>query len=75
METVGSNVRYIDVLTIIYHSISYYEAEKIKNILEILPDLFMKMVPCEFLKNMKICYHRYKDLWDISQLEKLKNSK
>jgi hypothetical protein len=75
MGTFGSDGSDIDVLTIVHHSISYYEAEKIKNVFEILPGLFMNLVPYEFLKDMKIRSHRDKDLWDISQLEKLRNSK
>lgn len=75
MGTFGSDGSDIDVLTIVHHAISYYEAEKIKNVFEILPDLFMNLVPYEFLKDMKIRSHRDKDLWDISQLEKLRNSK
>lgn len=71
----GSEGRDIDVLTIVHHSISYIEAEKNKNIFEILPGLFMNLVPYEFLKDMKLRSHRDKDLWDISQLEKIRNSK
>ncbi len=75
MGTFGSDGSDIDVLTIVHHSISYYDAEKNKNVFEILPGLFMTLVPYEFLKDMKIRSHRDKDLWDISQLEKLRNSK
>lgn len=71
----GSEGSDIDVLTIVHHSISYIEAEKNKNIFEILPGLFMNLVPYEFLKDMKLRSHRDKDLWDISQLEKIRNSK
>jgi len=71
----GSEGSDIDVLTIVHHSISYYEAEKNKNVFEILPGLLMNLVPYEFLKDMKLRSHRDKDLWDISQLEKLRNSK
>ena len=35
----------------------------------------MNLVPYEFLKDMKLRSHRDKDLWDISQLEKIRNSK
>jgi len=69
----GSEGSDIDVLTIVHHSISYIEAEKNKNIFEILPGLFMNLVPYEFLKDMKLRSHRDKDLWDIAQLEKLRN--
>ena len=65
----------IDVITIFHHSVSYIEAENNKNIFEILPGLFMNLVPYEFLKDLKLRSHRDKDLWDISQLEKIRNSK
>jgi hypothetical protein len=71
----GTEGNDIDVLTIVHHSIDYYEAEKNKNILEILPGLIMHVVPYDYLKDMKLRSHRDKDLWDISQLEKLRNSK
>lgn len=70
----GSEGNDIDVLTVVHHSISYFEAEENKNIFEILPGLFMNLVPYDFLKEMKLRSHRDKDLWDISQLEKLRNS-
>ena len=35
----------------------------------------MNLVPYDFLKDMKIRAHRDKNLWDISQLEKLRNKK
>lgn len=66
----GSN---IDVLTVVHHSISYIEAEENKNVFEIAPGLFMNLVPYNFLKEMKLFARRDKDLWDISQLEKLRN--
>ncbi|MEP7109378.1 MAG: hypothetical protein ABI760_15400 [Ferruginibacter sp.] len=65
----------IDILTIVHHAISYYEAEKDKNVFEILPGLFMNLVPYDFLIDMKLRSRRDKDLWDISQLEKLRNKK
>lgn len=71
----GTEGNDIDVLTIVHHSIDYYEAEKNKNILESLPGLIMHVVPYDYLKDMKLRSHRDKDLWDISQLEKLRNSK
>lgn len=71
----GSEGNDIDVLTIVHHSISYFEAEKNKNVFEIIPGLFMNLVPYNFLKEMKLFARRDKDLWDISQLEKLRTSK
>lgn len=56
-----------------YYAISYFEAEENKNDFDITPGLFMNLVPYNFLKEMKIFSRRPKDLWDISQLEKLRN--
>ncbi len=68
----GSEGSDIDVLTVVHHSISYDEAEENKNVFEISPGLFMNLVPYIFLKEMKLFARRDKDLWDISQLEKLR---
>jgi len=69
----GSEGSDIDVLTVVHHAISYVEAEENKNVFEIAPGLFMNLVPYNFLKEMKLFARRDKDLWDISQLEKLRN--
>lgn len=69
----GSEGSDIDVLTVVHHTISYIEAEENKNVFEIAPGLFMNLVPYNFLKEMKLFARRDKDLWDISQLEKLRN--
>ena len=69
----GSEGSDIDVLTVVHHAISYVEAEENKNFFEITPGLFMNLVPYNFLKEMKLFARRDKDLWDISQLEKLRN--
>lgn len=71
----GSEGCDIDVLTVVHHSISYEDAEISKNVFEILPGLFMNLVPYDFLKEMKLLSRRPKDLWDISQLEKLRTPK
>lgn len=75
MGTFGSDGSDKDIFTIVLHPISYYKVEKIKNVFEILPDLYTNLVHNEFVKYIKIRSHRDKDLWDISQLEKLRNSK
>jgi len=69
----GSEGSDIDVLTVVHHSISYFEAEENKSVFEISPGLLMNLVPYDFLKEMKLFSRRDKDLWDISQLEKLRN--
>ena len=63
----------IDVLTIVHKAISFDEAEKEQNIFEIEPGISMKIVPYEFLKDMKLRSRRDKDMWDIARLEELRN--
>jgi hypothetical protein len=69
----GSEGSDIDVITVVHHAISYFEAEEKKHVFEITPGIFMHLVPYDFLKEMKLFARRDKDLWDISQLEKLRN--
>ena len=71
----GSEGNDIDVLTVVHHSISYFDAEQHRNTFEISPGIFMNIVPYDILKDMKLRAHRDKDLWDITQLEKLRNCK
>ena len=71
----GSEGNDIDVLTIVHHAISFDEAEVNKNTFEIIPGLIMNLVPYNFLKDMKLRSRRDKDIWDITQLEKLRNAK
>jgi hypothetical protein len=68
--TLGNN---IDVLTVVHHSLSYEEAEKDKNVFEIEPDVFMNIVPYDFLQRMKLIARRPKDYLDLSELDKLRN--
>ena len=72
MFTLGSRPHVIDVLTIVHKDLSFDEAEKKMEIHEIGNGISFRMVPYNYLKDMKIRAHRDKDLWDISQLEKLR---
>lgn len=65
----------IDVLTIVHRDLSFDEAEKQQNIFEIEHGIFMKIVPYDFLKDMKLRSRREKDTWDIARLEELRNLK
>ena len=51
---------------------SFDEAEKEQNVFEIEPGISMKIVPYDFLKDMKRS-RRDKDMWDIARLEELRN--
>lgn len=51
----------IDVLTVVHRDLSFDEAEKQQNIFEIEQGIFMKIVPYDFLKEMKLRSRRDKD--------------
>lgn len=70
---IGSDANRIDILTFVHHAISFDLAEKNKNIFEILPGIFIHLVPYDFLKDIKLRSARPKDLWDIARLEELRN--
>lgn len=74
MGNFGSEGNDIDVLTIVHHAISFDEAEKNKNVFEIVDGVFMNVVPYECLKDIKLRAHRDKDLFDVAQLEKIRNN-
>ena len=73
MCTLGARPHVIDVLTIIHKNISFDEAEKNMVLHKIAEADGIRMVPYEFLKDMKLRSSRDKDLWDISRLEELRN--
>lgn len=73
MCSLGARPHVIDVLTIIHKNIPFDEAEKKMIIHKGAGDLEIKMVPYEFLKDMKLRSTRDKDRWDIARLEELRN--
>lgn len=75
MLSLGSRPHVIDILTIVHKDLSFDEAEKEMQIHDTGNGINFNMVPYDFLKDMKLRAHRDKDLWDISQLEKLRNNK
>ncbi len=75
MCTLGARPNVIDVLTILHHAINFDEAEKSMSVHHLNDNIEFRMVPYELLKESKLMSRRPKDLWDISQLEKLRNSK
>ena len=70
--TIGGGESAIDILTIVHHAVSFDEAESKQEIFEIEPGLFMKIVPYDFLKDIKLRSKRNKDVWDIARLEELR---
>ena len=73
--TLGIRPHVIDTLTIVHNKISFNDAEKGMIIHSIGEDVEIKMVPYEFLKDIKLRSKRPKDLWDIARLEELRNLK
>ncbi len=75
MGVIGGGESSIDVITVVHRAISFDEAEKEQSIFEIEPGFFIKIVPYDFLKDMKLRSRREKDTWDIARLEELRNLK
>ncbi len=73
MGTIGGSNSRMDVLTIVHKNFSFDEAEKNKAEFEVLPGIFMQIVPYDLLKDMKLRSARPKDHWDIARLEELRN--
>lgn len=73
MCTLGARPNVIDVLTIVHNSLNFNEAEKNMATHRLPDDTEFKMVSYEILKDTKLRSRRPKDLWDIEQLEKLRN--
>jgi hypothetical protein len=75
MCTLGARPNVIDVLTILHHSLNFDEAEKNMSVHILNDDLELRLVSYDALKETKLHSRRPKDLWDISQLEKLRTGK
>ena len=73
MCSLGSLPDVIDILTIVHKNISFDEAEK-NGIVHLLQDgVELKIIPYDFLKDVKLRSARDKDLFDIARLEELRN--
>lgn len=75
MCSLGTRPDVIDVLTIVNKNISFDEAEKNLVVHNISPEIDLKLVPYEFLKDIKLRSTRNKDLYDIARLEELRSKK
>ena len=75
MCSLGSRPHVIDIITIIHKNIDFNKAEEnaIVHHMENGPEL--KLVPYNFLKDIKLRSRREKDTWDIARLEELRNLK
>jgi hypothetical protein len=75
MCTLGARPNVIDILTILHHSLNFDEAEKNMTVHMLDDGTTLRLISYDSLKDVKLRSSRPKDLWDISQLEKLRNSK
>lgn len=75
MCTLGSPPNVIDVLTIVHKNINFDEAGKQSVIHFISPEIELRFVPYDFLKEIKLRSTRQKDLYDIARLEEIRNKK
>ena len=65
----------IDIMTRVHHLLDFDEAEKEKEVFFVNEELPMNFVSYNFLIQTKLKAARPKDLWDIEQLEKIRNQK
>ena len=75
MCTLGARPNVIDILTILHYSLNFDEAEKNMTVHILDDSTELRLISYDTLKDVKLRSSRPKDLWDISQLEKLRNSK
>lgn len=69
----GARPNVIDIITIVPHKLDFEEVENNSSLHRLQDEIELRVVSYEFLKETKLFSRRPKDLWDISQLEKLRN--
>ena len=72
--SLGSRPNVIDILTFIHNSINFDEAEKTISAHTVAENIELRFISYELLRESKLLSHRQKDYWDVSQLDKLRNS-
>jgi hypothetical protein len=75
MCTLGSKPYIIDVLTVLHTHINFDEAEKSMVIHKVSNDIDMRIVPYQFLIDLKLRAQRPKDFYDVTRLDELRNPK
>lgn len=71
MCSLGTAPYVIDILTIVHKNVDFNKAEEKAEIHQMENGLILKMIPYDFLKNIKLLSKRDKDLWDIARLDEL----
>lgn len=74
MCSLGARPNVIDVLTYVHKAILFDEAEA-RMVVHNTNNIKLKMVPYDYLKDIKLRSGRSKDLTDVARLEELRNSK
>jgi hypothetical protein len=75
MCTLGDPPFVIDILTIIHKNMDFDEAEKDAIVHQLQNNIELRMIPYNFLKEVKLRSRRPKDLLDVARLEELRNKK
>jgi hypothetical protein len=73
MCSLGARPNVIDIITIVHQKLNFDDAESNSSLHQLQNGIELRVVSYEFLKETKLFSRRPKDLWDISQLEKLRN--
>ena len=73
--SIGDRPNLIDIITIIHRDIDFDKAEANVMIHPLDNKIELKLIPYDFLKDMKLRSRREKDMWDIARLEELRNLK
>jgi len=75
MCSLGIPPNVIDIITIIHKNVDFNKAEEGAVIHQMENDIILKLIPYDFLKDVKLLSSREKDLWDVARLDELKNKK
>lgn len=75
MCSIGTRPHVIDIITIIHKDVDFNKAEENVIIHEMENKIQLRLIPYDFLKDVKLRSGREKDIWDIARLEKLRNFK
>jgi len=73
MCSLGSRPNVIDILTIVHRNIKFEDAEKNASIHQLSDNISLKLVPYDFLKEIKLRSTRQKDLLDVAKLEEIRS--
>ena len=72
MCSLGSRPHVIDIITIIHKDVDFNKAEEKAIVHQMENKTELKLIPYDFLKDIKLRSKREKDIWDIARLEELR---